>query len=89
MRACVCACVCVRALLLSRRLPLEPESASLGAALQAAAVGEGVPVAQFVQQHLPPISEEVVAPNPANKPAYDAAMRVYKEAGAALFAPAG
>jgi hypothetical protein len=41
------------------RLPLEAESAALGAALQAAAVHSGVPVGQYVQQHQPPISDKV------------------------------
>eukprot|EP00891_Asterochloris_glomerata_P002943 jgi/Astpho2/2943/Aster-01085 len=39
--------------------PTEPESAALGAALQAAAVQSGVPVAEFVQGHSPPLAEEV------------------------------
>lgn len=44
-----------------RRLPLEAESAALGAALQAAAVHSKVPVGQYVQLHQPPISEKVRA----------------------------
>ena len=41
------------------RFPTEPESAALGAALQAAAVHAGVPVADFVQSHAPPLADEV------------------------------
>eukprot|EP00879_Flechtneria_rotunda_P029505 GHRR01031916.1.p1 GENE.GHRR01031916.1~~GHRR01031916.1.p1 ORF type:complete len:257 (+),score=71.33 GHRR01031916.1:765-1535(+) len=44
---------------LSVRLPLEPESAALGAALQAAAVRSGVPVGEYVQKNQPPISDRV------------------------------
>lgn len=43
----------------ARRLPLEAESAALGAALQAAACHQGVPVGEFVAQHPPPLSDEV------------------------------
>ena len=39
--------------------PTEPESAALGAALQAAAVQSGVPVAEFVKGHSPPLADEV------------------------------
>lgn len=35
------------------KFPTEPESAALGAALQAAAVHAGIPVAEFVEQHSP------------------------------------
>lgn len=41
------------------RFPTEPESAALGAALQAAAVQAGIPVAEFVQSHEPPLADEV------------------------------
>jgi hypothetical protein len=47
-----------------RRLPLEPEAAALGAALQAGAVHSGVAVADFVRQHEPQVSEKVRAPAP-------------------------
>ena len=41
------------------RFPTEPESAALGAALQAAAVHHGEPVADFVHSHQPPLSDDV------------------------------
>ena len=44
------------------RFPTEPESAALGAALQAAAVHAGQPVADFVQSHQPPLSDDVSHP---------------------------
>ena len=37
------------------RFPAEPEAAALGAAMQAAAVHAGVPVAEFVESQLPPM----------------------------------
>lgn len=40
-------------------MPLEAESAALGAALQAAAVHSKVPIAQYVQEHQPPMAEQV------------------------------
>lgn len=43
------------------RFPTEPESGALGAALQAAAVHAGVPVADFVESHSPPLADEVRA----------------------------
>jgi hypothetical protein len=54
---CVLIVLCV--LLACCRLPLEAESAALGAALQAAAVHSGVPVGAYVQQNQPPISDQV------------------------------
>jgi hypothetical protein len=39
------------------RFPAEPEVAALGAALQAAAVHSGVPVADYVERHPPPMGE--------------------------------
>lgn len=37
------------------RFPAEPEAAALGAALQAAAVHTGTPVAEYVEAHPPPM----------------------------------
>jgi hypothetical protein len=54
-----CAMLCC--VVLCCRLPLEAESAALGAALQAAAVHSKVPVGQYVQQNQPPVSEKVCA----------------------------
>ena len=44
---------------LRRRFPAEAESAALGAALQAAAVLQGVPVRQYVSDNPPPCEPEV------------------------------
>lgn len=68
------------------RLPLEAESAALGAALQAAAVHSKLPVGQYVQQNQPPVSEQVVQPNPANKQAYADALARHMKLGQQLFA---
>eukprot|EP00891_Asterochloris_glomerata_P002942 jgi/Astpho2/2942/Aster-01084 len=65
--------------------PTEPESAALGAALQAAAVQSGVPVAEFVQGHSPPLAEEVVQPDPSAKAAYEAAFKRHVSQGKQLF----
>ena len=46
---------------LRRRFPAEAESAALGAALQAAAVLQGVPVRQYVSDNPPPCEPEVRA----------------------------
>lgn len=70
------------------RLPEEPESAALGAALQAGAVHSGVPVADFVAAHEPPVSEHVVRPDPAAAAAYRTAYARHRDGGAALFARA-
>ncbi|KAI8467892.1 MAG: Xylulokinase [Monoraphidium minutum] len=68
------------------RLPLEPESAALGAALQAGAVHSGGRVAEFVAAHHPPVSEQVIQPNAAHKAAYDEAYARHCQLGAQLFA---
>jgi xylulokinase len=67
------------------RLPLEPESAALGAALQAGAVHSGVGVAAYVHQHMPPLSDEVVQPQAGCRQAYAVAFARYQEQGVALF----
>ncbi|KAK9806681.1 hypothetical protein WJX73_007526 [Symbiochloris irregularis] len=67
------------------RFPTEPESAALGAALQAAAVHEGVPVADFVQSHSPPLADEVMQPNPDEAEKYSAAFRRHQQYGKTLF----
>jgi sugar (pentulose or hexulose) kinase len=71
------------------RLPLEAESAALGAALQAAAVHSGVPVGLFVRQNQPPLADTVVQPNAAHKQAYGEALARHKARGAALFGGGG
>eukprot|EP00877_Chromochloris_zofingiensis_P014117 jgi/Chrzof1/895/Cz01g32300.t1 len=67
------------------RMPLEAESAALGAALQAAAVHSKVPIAQYVQEHQPPMAEQVIQPSPANKQAYDEAFARHVAQGRLLF----
>ena len=41
------------------RFPTEPESAALGGALQAAAVYNNAPVADFILENEPPLADEV------------------------------
>ncbi len=55
----VCVCVCVRVCVCVCRLPVETESAALGAALQAAACASGQTVTDYITQHPPPLSQEV------------------------------
>ena len=45
------------------RFPTEPESAALGAALQAAAVHAGVATPEFIDSHSPPLADLVSAPD--------------------------
>eukprot|EP00878_Enallax_costatus_P004137 GHUV01004366.1.p1 GENE.GHUV01004366.1~~GHUV01004366.1.p1 ORF type:complete len:482 (+),score=108.10 GHUV01004366.1:309-1754(+) len=68
------------------RLPLEAESAALGAALQAAAVHNGQPVGAYVQEHQPPVADKVIQPNLANKQAYQDALWRHQQRGQQLFA---
>ncbi|KAF8057263.1 xylB [Scenedesmus sp. PABB004] len=67
------------------RVPLEAESAALGAALQAAAVASGVPVGEFIAENQPPMADEVVQPNPAHNEAYAASLARHVSRGEALF----
>lgn len=46
------------------RFPTEPESAALGAALQAAAVHAGVATPEFIDSHSPPLADLVSTPCP-------------------------
>jgi xylulokinase len=71
------------------RFPAEPETAALGAALQAGAVAAGAPVAEYVRRHAPPLEAEVVAPDPAAAEAYREALARHEAAGAALFGGGG
>jgi len=66
-------------------LPEEPESAALGGALAAAAMAAGIPVGKYVQEHQPPLSGEVVRPDPAAFEAYEAAFQRHQQAGRRLF----
>jgi len=59
VRLCFVCCTVLLLAVTAARLPLEAESAALGAALQAAAVHTGVPVGLYVQQHQPPMSDQV------------------------------
>jgi xylulokinase len=67
------------------RFPAEPESAALGAALQAAAVASGTTVAAFVRAHRPPMSPEVVDPIDANVRAYRDLAARFDALGERLF----
>jgi xylulokinase len=67
------------------RFPAEPESAALGAALQAAAVATRTPVADFVRAHRPPMSPEVVDPIDANVRAYRDLAARFDALGERLF----
>ena len=69
----------------ARRLPLEAESAALGAALQAGAVYSGVSVEDFVRQHPPPLAEEVITPDPSAAGAYADALKRLEESTGRLF----
>lgn len=66
-------------------LPLEPESAALGVAMQAAAVHRGVPVADFITAAQPPIAEQVVEPNKAHSAVYKEAFNRHQALGRRLF----
>eukprot|EP00887_Chlorella_sp_A99_P008128 scaffold12.g8128.t1 len=70
--------------------PAEPETAALGAALQAAAVCTGEPVAEYIMQHHatsspPPLEEESVAPSHELAGAYASAFERFQHWGAVLF----
>ncbi|GLC33181.1 hypothetical protein PLESTF_000150600 [Pleodorina starrii] len=66
-------------------LPAEPDSAALGAALQAAAVVEGATVCEYVARHPPPLLDEVVRPNPVHREAYEEALQRFEQLGQKLF----
>ena len=67
------------------RFPAEAESAALGAALQAAAVFDGVPVAEYISQHAVPLEEGVLQPNSEVAAAYEEAFQRHQHWGAAMF----
>lgn len=68
------------------RLPREPESAALGAALQAAAVASSRPVRELVRDQGVPLAPETIAPEPALAAALEEARERFRVAGRALFA---
>lgn len=67
------------------RFPADPEAAALGAALQAAAVHTGTPIAQYVAEHPPPMEAEVVQPQHEAAEAYRKAFLRHQRWGACLF----
>ncbi len=67
------------------RFPAEPESAALGAALQAAAVWSKQPVAAFVEAQRVPLLDETVTPSPEARDAYHEAFGRFRELGQQLF----
>lgn len=73
------------------RFPIEPESAALGAALQAAAVASGSTVVGFLKspRGQPELESEVLQPNLENKNAYSEAFKRFSRLGTAFFGPKG
>jgi sugar (pentulose or hexulose) kinase len=68
------------------RFPLEAEAAALGAAMQAAAICCNTPVAAYINENMPPLSDTSVLPNASLAEPYAAAYRRHKELGETLFA---
>lgn len=68
------------------QLPAEAETAALGAALQAAAVVQGIPVRRFVAACGTPLAAAAVEPRAAAVRAYAAALAQFGARGRALFA---
>jgi xylulokinase len=70
------------------RFPAEPESAALGAAMQAAAVVSGAGVAEFVRTHPPAMLGQPVRPSPGSAAATTEALARHDSRAAAwLTAP--
>ncbi|KAK9817151.1 hypothetical protein WJX72_010395 [[Myrmecia] bisecta] len=67
------------------RFPTEPESAALGAALQAAAVHAGIPVKEYVADNEPPLADETMQPIKENAAAYQEAFERHQRLGRLLF----
>ena len=65
--------------------PTEPESAALGAAMQAAATLEGAPVRAYVDAHPPPYAEDEETPNEDAVKAHAENYRAFVADGEALF----
>ena len=63
----------------------EPETAALGAALQAAAVWKGEKVGDYVRGHPPPLEPGATEPDPGAAGAYAAAFQRHVELGGKLF----
>jgi xylulokinase len=68
------------------KFPVEPDSAALGAAYQAAAVGKGIPVAEFIESHARPAMEgEVMQPDESVAGEYREAYERFKKWGGDMF----
>ena len=67
------------------RFPAEPESAALGAALQAAAIASGNSASTFLRAHPPSMSPETVEPIDANVRAYRDVAARFDALGVRLF----
>uniref|UniRef100_A0A7S0R1R3 glycerol kinase n=1 Tax=Pyramimonas obovata TaxID=1411642 RepID=A0A7S0R1R3_9CHLO len=67
------------------RFPTEAESAALGAALQAAAICCDAPVAKYIGENMPPLSDDVVLPNSDIAETYAAAYQRHVNLGKSLF----
>eukprot|EP00747_Dinoflagellata_sp_TGD_P224890 gnl/TRDRNA2_/TRDRNA2_97971_c1_seq1.p1 gnl/TRDRNA2_/TRDRNA2_97971_c1~~gnl/TRDRNA2_/TRDRNA2_97971_c1_seq1.p1 ORF type:complete len:117 (+),score=30.38 gnl/TRDRNA2_/TRDRNA2_97971_c1_seq1:1-351(+) len=66
-------------------LPAEVESAALGGALAAAAVVTGKPIASYVNENQPPMSEVKAFPNADKVAAYEEAFERHQQCGKTLF----
>ena len=71
------------------RFPAEPESAALGAAMQAAAVVSGAGVAEFVRTHPPAMLGQPVRPSPGSAAATTEALARHKSRAAAWLSAPG
>ncbi|KAL4436739.1 hypothetical protein ABPG75_003878 [Micractinium tetrahymenae] len=67
------------------RFPAEPEAAALGAALQAAAVHSGTPVADYVAAHPPPLEPGALQPAHEAAEAYRKAFQRHQRWGGCLY----
>lgn len=65
--------------------PAEPESAALGAALQAGAIANEVPVYDFVRDHQPALEEESLVPDGGVADEYHTAFTRFTKWGANMF----
>ncbi|GMH33976.1 hypothetical protein BSKO_01810 [Bryopsis sp. KO-2023] len=65
--------------------PKEPESAALGAALQAGAIYHKIPTDEFVRQQGVPLEDTVLVPNPEVKDLYNNAFERHCRLGSSLF----
>lgn len=65
--------------------PMETESAAIGAAFQAGAAAEGIPIKDYVATQSIPMEPVKVEPIVENTAAYEKAFERYRSLGKALF----